>query len=249
MRDTGYRGILDRIADDDFQIKIRIDLLMLDGDILELMVFVVFDRQIPRGPSDIIMYETIALVELSIQDEMHMRVHQREGEDNDPISFDGDIDPIHPVDEIVFIEHHIDRISVCAEMPAVSDRNVLSFDKRNVQSQIQDDLSEQCLRNLHLHIRRHCWLLKYKDNNAGAVCQGVLSFFAIISAEFLFRNPVSDIPPLDFHPRIFLRISVPDCHPELPPPRIAIPNFHLGFSFRIANPKITERADAVGGAL
>ena len=48
----------------------------------------------------------------------------------------------------------INGIAVRAEMPAVLDRNRLSFDKGKIQSQIRADLPEQFVIHLHLHFQR-----------------------------------------------------------------------------------------------
>lgn len=41
-----------------------------------------------------------------------------------------DVNAVHPVDEIIFIiEHHIQSISICAEMPAITNMIYTAFHK------------------------------------------------------------------------------------------------------------------------
>ena len=48
-------------------------------------------------------------------------------------------------------------------MPTVLDGDVLAFDERGVEPEIRNDLPEQFLSYLHLHIQRRLWLLDDKD--------------------------------------------------------------------------------------
>ena len=97
------------------------------------------------------MYEAIAFIVFSIQDKVDVCIHQTKGKDDYMVSPNSDIDSVHPGNEIVIVEKHlIDGIPVRAEMPAVLDRNLLSFGKRDVKSQVGNDLPEQFLFNLHL---------------------------------------------------------------------------------------------------
>ena len=97
------------------------------------------------------MYEAIAFIEFSIQDEMDVCIHQAESKNDDTVSPDSDIDAVHPGNEIVIVEKHFfDGISVRVEMPAVFDSNLMSFGERDVNPQVGNDLPEQFLFNLHL---------------------------------------------------------------------------------------------------
>ena len=82
---------------------------------------------------------------------MHVSIHKGESQDNDFMLFGQDVNPVHSVDEIFFInENGINGITVGAEMPTVLDGYIPALYKRSVQSQIRYDLTEQTVIYLHL---------------------------------------------------------------------------------------------------
>lgn len=140
---------------------------MVQGNFSQFISVSVSERYMQGCPSDVLVHKAVAFIERTIQDKMDMRVHQGESQDNHTISLDSDIDPVHSCDEIQFIvEQHIDGIAIRAEMPTVPDADVLSFDECEVESEIGNDLPEQFLIYLHLHIQRRLWLLKHKDSGS-----------------------------------------------------------------------------------
>ena len=101
------------------------------------------------------MHKPVAFFESTVQDEMQVRVHQGESQDDHVVALHDDKDAVHPRDEIlVVLEQRIDSIPVRGEMPAVLDLDFLSLDERDVEPEIGFDLREQFLIQLHLRIRR-----------------------------------------------------------------------------------------------
>ena len=75
MRDSGNGRVLNRVTDGDFQVVVGVDQLMSDWNILEFVVFAILDCQIPGCTANVVVYETIALFERPIQDEVYVSVH------------------------------------------------------------------------------------------------------------------------------------------------------------------------------
>ena len=164
--------ILDGVADDQFQVEVRIHLLMAYGYSFEFLALPVFDGNIPGCPSDEFMHKPVAFIIFPIQDEMEVRIHQTESEDNHTKSPDGQIHAVHSADEIVFIlENGFNGVAVSTEMPAIVDRDVLSSGEGDIEAQIGNDLLEQFFFHLHHHIQRHKRLLNHKDTMSGKKSQ------------------------------------------------------------------------------
>ena len=124
---------------------------MMDGDFRQFVMLSMAQRYMAGCSAYIVMYEAVAFIEFSIQDEVDVGIHQAEGKDDHAVSPDSDIDAVHPGDEIFIVEEHfVDGISVGTEMPAVFDSNLLSFGERDVKPQVGNDLPEQFLIYLHL---------------------------------------------------------------------------------------------------
>jgi hypothetical protein len=101
------------------------------------------------------VHEPVAFLERSIKNEMHVRIHQGESQDDHLITPDRDVNPVHAGDEVIIAQKHgINGVAVRTEMPAILDPDVLALDKGHVESEIRNDLSEQFLIDLHLQIRR-----------------------------------------------------------------------------------------------
>ena len=128
---------------------------MVDRDFFQFVVFFMFHGYIPGCPLHIVVHEPVAFVEVPIQDEMNVGVHQTEGQDDNPIGLQGDKHTVHPVNEIIVtLKDGIDGISIGTEVPTVLDGDVLAFDERGVEPEIRNDLPEQFPSYLHLPIQR-----------------------------------------------------------------------------------------------
>lgn len=172
IRNTPDGRILDGVADDQFQVEVRIHPLMAYGYSFEFLALPVFDRNIPGCPSDVFMHKPVAFIIFTIEDEVDVRIHQTKSEDNHTKSPDGQIHAVHSADEIVFIlENGFNGIAVSTEMPAIVDRYVFSSGEGDIETQIGNDLLEQFFFNLHHHIQRHKRLLDRKVNMSGRKSQ------------------------------------------------------------------------------
>ena len=135
--DAADGRIFHNIADRRLEIGIRVDDLIVDRKIVQLVVLSMRQGDILRGPFDIIMHEAFALIQVSIQDKVQVGIHQGKSQDDDMLFIHNDIDAVHPGTEILIIlENDIDGISIGAEMPAVLDGNHLAPDEGSVQSEI-----------------------------------------------------------------------------------------------------------------
>ena len=108
-----------------------------------------------RCPPYKLVHEGIALRESAIQNEVDVRVHKHECQNQNVVFQCSGIHPVHPVPEIVIvIEHRIHGFSCGVEMPAVIDGNRLAFDARPVKSKVGRDLCPEFVTVQHNHINR-----------------------------------------------------------------------------------------------
>ena len=91
------------------------------------------------------MYELAAFIILSVKYEMQMGVHENERQHGDiTVSADDDTDPVHAVDEVlVIVEQGINRIAVCAEVPAVGHGDSFSFSEMGIDAKVGFGLAKQ----------------------------------------------------------------------------------------------------------
>ena len=97
------------------------------------------------------MDKAVTLIKIPIQNEMDMRIHQTESQDDDPVFPGHNIDTVHPLYKVIVVhKNNIDGIAVCTEMPAVSGFYFLSPDKWDLESEVRLDLPKQLIINRHL---------------------------------------------------------------------------------------------------
>ena len=106
------------------------------------------------------MHEFVALVKLSVQDEVDMSIHKAESE-NYNLIFDGYYKyAVHSIDEILtVIKQSVYSVAVCTKMPTISNWIVFTLDIGYVQRKVRLHLPEQVIIYLHLHFQRLLWLL------------------------------------------------------------------------------------------
>jgi hypothetical protein len=109
------------------------------------------------------MHELVAVVIFSMQNKMHMSIHQAKRKDNHLMLLAYDKNPVHSVDEIVFImKQCVNRITVGIKVPTISDGINPPLDKGCIERKVRLNLSEQVIIYLHHHFPRLLWPLTNK---------------------------------------------------------------------------------------
>ena len=107
------------------------------------------------------MHEFVALVKLSVQDEVYMSVHKTESKNYNMIFDRYNKYAVHSIDEILtVIKQSVNSVAVCAKMPTISNWVVFTLDIGYVQRKVRLYLPEQVIIYLHLHFQRLLWLLR-----------------------------------------------------------------------------------------
>ncbi len=87
------------------------------------------------GPSDVFVHEPVTFIKLTMQNEMHVRVHQGKCKDCNIVILNYVVNPVHTIAEILFaVENGIYFIAIGVEMPAIPDFNFLSLNEADVQA-------------------------------------------------------------------------------------------------------------------
>ena len=133
---------------------------MTDFHIAQFSLQRIFPGQILRRPPHVFVQESITFPELAIQNEVDVRVHKHECQNQDLVFQRSGIHPVHAVLEIVSVkEHRINRFSCGIEMPAVIDGNSLSFDIWPVEAKVGRDFCPEFVTVQHSHFNRLWWQL------------------------------------------------------------------------------------------
>ena len=83
------------------------------------------------------MNESSAFLQPTVEDEMQVRVHQGESQDDDIKVENGVENPVHPLSEVLLIaEHSVNAVPVSVEMPAIPDWLVNAFSENLSQSDV-----------------------------------------------------------------------------------------------------------------
>ena len=79
------------------------------------------------------MHKPVALFEIAVENEVKMVVHQTECQDCTFVVLQHNEDSVHPHNEILPVEEDsVDDIAVCAKVPAIAYRNLLTLGKSGV---------------------------------------------------------------------------------------------------------------------
>lgn len=66
------------------------------------------EADVSRCQIQIIMHKPVAVVEVAVEDEVDVGVHEGEGEDDDVVFAGDDVDAVHAVGEVCLaVEHHV----------------------------------------------------------------------------------------------------------------------------------------------
>ena len=88
------------------------------------------------------MHKAIAVLETAIQNKMNVIIHQTESQYDNIVASKDYENTVHAINEILFVvENHIDIIAVCAEMPAIADRNSLAFNNLPIEAKVSFNLT------------------------------------------------------------------------------------------------------------